>query len=384
MKMIDMSDLRPDLTKDDFRRIFLEDIPLMDVRAPIEFGAGSFPVATNRPILDDPQRHEIGCVYADKGQDAAIERGLQMATADIRQQRMETWSAFVRQNPEGYLYCFRGGLRSKTTQAWLAEAGYPYPLVQGGYKALRRFLLDEFARLLTKGNILLLSGETGTGKTELIEAWHSSIDLEGRAKHRGSAFGRTFVEQPSQIDWENQIIIDWLKVAANSAEPVLVEAESHLIGRIHLPQNLQDAMAEAPVLMLEAPIQERVQRLRDDYVQQALDHFRLQGPQQAGLSSQAGSADEWGQLKEHIASSLSRIKKRLGGVRYQALDEQLSVAVRLLRDHNDNSGIDAIIETLLLDYYDRLYAHQQQKQSHSIVCQGDMQTITHWLEQQKV
>lgn len=370
-----MSDQRQDLNQDDFFRLFLEDVPMMDVRAAIEFNHGSFPTATNIPILDDDQRHEIGCVYADSGQDVAIERGLQMATADIREQRLSAWSAFVNENPTGYLYCFRGGLRSKTTQAWLAEAGAPYPLIQGGYKALRRFLLDEFDKLLAKGNFLLLAGPTGVGKTELIDAWHSAIDLEGRAKHRGSAFGQTFVDQPKQIEWENQIIIDCLKAAAASSSPILIEAESHLIGRIHLPQNLQDAMAKAPVLMLEASLEERVQRLRDDYVQQALKHF------EHDLEQEGGDADVWSLFGDYVSANLLRIKKRLGGAQYKILDEQLQSAVQLLRDDQDVSGFDSVIETLLLTYYDRLYAHQQKKQDDAVVCRGDMKTITQWLEQ---
>ena len=39
----------------DYQNIFLEDRPLMDVRAPIEFEKGAFPNSQNIPILDDLQ-----------------------------------------------------------------------------------------------------------------------------------------------------------------------------------------------------------------------------------------------------------------------------------------------------------------------------------------
>jgi tRNA 2-selenouridine synthase SelU len=47
----------------DYQKIFLEDIPLLDVRAPVEFDRGAFPHSQNIPILDDPQREAIGTCY---------------------------------------------------------------------------------------------------------------------------------------------------------------------------------------------------------------------------------------------------------------------------------------------------------------------------------
>ena len=263
---------RDDLTEPQFKTLFSSDIALMDVRAPIEFCAGSFPGATNRPLLDNQQRHVIGTEYAEHGQPAAIELGLRLATVDIRAHRLAYWKQFIAENPHGYLYCFRGGLRSQTTQKWLAEAGIDYPLIEGGYKALRHYLLEQLQRLCEQGNIILLSGATGVGKTELIDGRPSAIDLEGCANHRGSAFGKTFEPQPTQIDWENQIIIDWLRCEARSDLPVLVEAESHLIGRIHLPKVLQEAMARAPILLLQASTEDRAARLYQDYVEHSLEH----------------------------------------------------------------------------------------------------------------
>ena len=126
----------------DFARLFLDDVPLLDVRAPVEFNQGAFPLATNLPLLNDDERHRIGICYKEKGQAAAIELGHQLVGGDIRAARTHTWLDWCRQHPDGYLYCFRGGLRSQTVQQWLAEQGVQQPLVTGGYKAMRRFLLD--------------------------------------------------------------------------------------------------------------------------------------------------------------------------------------------------------------------------------------------------
>ncbi len=56
---------RPDT--DDFLKLFVNDIPLMDVRAPIEYDKGAFPNTSNIPLLDDYQRQQIGIRYKDAG-----------------------------------------------------------------------------------------------------------------------------------------------------------------------------------------------------------------------------------------------------------------------------------------------------------------------------
>lgn len=45
---------RPD--SDDYPRIFLQDVPLIDVRAPIEFQQGAFAQAVNLPLMIDSER----------------------------------------------------------------------------------------------------------------------------------------------------------------------------------------------------------------------------------------------------------------------------------------------------------------------------------------
>ena len=148
----------------DYRQLFLNDVPLMDVRAPVEFVQGAFPTATNIPLLDDQQREQIGIRYKDAGQEEAIRLGLELATPDIQKQRLEAWTSFCNKYPQGYLYCFRGGLRSRTTQQWLQQQGVEYPLVRGGYKAMRRFLIDELEQSTREVPLVCVSGLTGVGK----------------------------------------------------------------------------------------------------------------------------------------------------------------------------------------------------------------------------
>ncbi|XOT95749.1 tRNA 2-selenouridine(34) synthase MnmH, partial [Alcaligenes pakistanensis] len=65
--------MRPDTHH--YRDLFLNDVPLMDVRAPIEFSKGAFPGALNLPLMNDEERHQVGICYKQHGQDAAIALG---------------------------------------------------------------------------------------------------------------------------------------------------------------------------------------------------------------------------------------------------------------------------------------------------------------------
>ncbi len=141
---------------------------MMDMRAPLEFAKGAFPGAHSLPLMTDEERAAVGRCYKREGQQAAITLGHELVSGEVKARRLAAWVDFARRHPSGYLYCFRGGLRSQTVQQWLREAGIDYPLVLGGYKAMRRFLLEELERSVAAADIVLVAGKTGTGKTRVI------------------------------------------------------------------------------------------------------------------------------------------------------------------------------------------------------------------------
>ena len=237
----------------DYLNLFLSDVPLMDVRAPVEFSKGSFPNAENAPLMNDEERHRVGICYKEKGQDKAIELGHQLVAGDVKARRIEAWKRFVARHPDGYLFCFRGGLRSRLTQQWIRDAGIDYPLVKGGYKALRRFLIDSLDQLIDSENFRILSGRTGTGKTRVLNQLPNPVDLERLANHRGSSFGRQVTSQPSQIDFENRLAVAMLKAHHHVGGTVYLEDESRLVGRCALPESLRNRMAAAPLMVLDQP-----------------------------------------------------------------------------------------------------------------------------------
>ena len=44
----------------DYLSLFLNDTPLLDVRAPVEFAKGAFTGAANIALINDDERHQIG------------------------------------------------------------------------------------------------------------------------------------------------------------------------------------------------------------------------------------------------------------------------------------------------------------------------------------
>lgn len=353
----------------DYLGLFLHDVPLLDVRAPVEFKAGAFPTAVNVPLLDDRQRELIGTRYKDAGQDAAIALGLQLATPELRAQRLQDWTAFCKANPDGYLYCFRGGLRSHTTQAWLREAGLHYPLIRGGYKAMRGFLLAALEHNINHTPLLVLSGATGVGKTTVLQQVPRHVDLEQRAHHRGSAFGHTLEPQPAQIDWENQVSIDLLKLVQGEAArlPVLLEDESRLIGQIWIPAFMQERMRSAPRVVLDASLESRISAISHDYIEQPwLQYQHLHGD--AALQV----------FGDSVLHNLQRIRKRLGDVRHARVEQLFRSGLAGL-PRGELDAFHAGIRILLLEYYDPLYDHQLQQRQQGIVFRGERTAVLEWL-----
>jgi tRNA 2-selenouridine synthase len=107
----------------DHRRILREGLPLIDLRAPTEFGLGAFPGAVNLPLLTDAERAAVGTRYKQCGQQAAIALGEELVSGATRTERVDSWRTFIATHPGTLLYCWRGGLRSQVAQNWLRDSG---------------------------------------------------------------------------------------------------------------------------------------------------------------------------------------------------------------------------------------------------------------------
>lgn len=354
----------------DFERLFLDDIPMLDVRAPVEFAQGAFPQARNIPLIDNLERHRIGVTYKEKGQDAAIRQGLELVTGDLRQQRIAAWEAFARRNPQGVLYCFRGGMRSRISQQWLYDAtGISYPRIRGGYKALRRYLIDQLAENAALMRPVVIGGRTGVGKTRLIQQLQPCLDLEGLAWHRGSAFGRHATPQPSQIDFENALSIRLLRLVKHGNPWFVAEDESRNIGARHIPMTFFEPFATAPVIVLQASLAERIDVTLQEYVYDALAEYVDLHGEETG----------WQYWADYLRDSLGRIRRRLGGVDHQRIGGLLENALSLHLRTGNTEGHRAWIEALLSDYYDAMYNYQLKQKQDRVQFSGDIESVREYL-----
>jgi len=358
------------LTPADFPSLFLNDVPMIDLRAPVEFDQGSFASAESLPLMSDDERAAVGTCYRQDGQAAAIVLGHQLVSGEIKQARLDAWKAFIEKHPAGALFCFRGGLRSQTTQQWIQEfIGIDYSRVEGGYKALRRFLLDSTERLIESMDFVVLSGRSGTGKTRLIKQIPHSLDLEGLANHRGSAFGNTTTSQPTQINFENNLAVALLKAEAAGYKTIVIEDESRNVGSLHVPFALHGKMSESPMVNLTVSDEDRIEITVQEYaIDIHLDYVERFG-EEAGLIK----------LQDHLLESLSKLHKRLGGERYQRLKQMMRQAISVLGSEGDYEGFAPIFGELLLDYYDPMYDYQMSSKVERIVFNGSREAVLAYL-----
>ncbi len=355
----------------DLRRLFLDDVTLMDVRAPVEFEKGAFPNTLNMPLMNDDERQQIGTCYKQNGQQAAIELGHRLVSGDLKQQRIDAWSAFTRAHPDGLLYCFRGGLRSQITQQWLKdEAGVQYPRVVGGYKAMRSYLLDVTDAAVRECDFVLIGGLTGSGKTEVLTRLDNGLDLEGHANHRGSSFGKQVTGQPAQISFENALAIDMLKKRDRGIRQFVLEDEGRVVGSRAIPLELFRGMQEYPLVWLEEGFDQRVERILKDYVVDLCAGFvQAHGPE---LGFEA--------FARRLRESLASIVKRLGGERYQRLAAIMEAA---LHEQQRSASVElhrGWISGLLGEYYDPMYAFQRDSKGARIEFAGDHAAVLQYLQ----
>lgn len=358
------------LTKHEFTQLFLNDIPMIDTRSPAEFSKGSFANAINLPLMDNQERKQVGTMYKSEGQVAAIALGHELVSGITKQLRVSQWLEFTRRYPQGYLFCWRGGLRSQIVQSWLAESSVTYPRIEGGYKALRRFLIDQTEQIVQENPFVLLAGRTGSGKTEILNSLPASIDLEGLANHRGSSFGRRPAGQPSQILFENNLAVALLKLNYRHQGSILLEDESGFIGSCSLPLTLYKKMQSSPKVLVQVPLQTRVKNILNDYIIKLLEEYQQLDPERAFTL-----------FTENLCNGLKRLMKRLGHEQYQQIRRILEQALEVQQQSGETEMHKIWIEQLLVNYYDPTYDYQLQKKSSPILFSGDETQVRQWLLQ---
>lgn len=286
----------------DFAQLPFDEV--IDVRAPSEYAEDHMPGAISLPVLSDDERARVGTIYVQ--QDAFLAR--KIGAALVARNAATHLEGPLADRDGGWkplLYCWRGGQRSGSFASILAQIGWRVDIVAGGYKTYRNLVVDMLHRHPLSQRIVRLDGLTGSGKTEVLARIAAQggtvIDLEGLARHRGSAFGAMPGGQPSQKAFETALA-QRLAILPEDAT-ILVEAEAARIGEIRLPPSLWTAMRASPRIMLDADLPDRARYLARTYagdvaaqqqVTQSLDLLvPLQGRAQVAAWQAQAAASEW-------------------------------------------------------------------------------------------
>lgn len=303
----------------------LEQPIFVDMRSPGEYNEAHIPTAVNVPLFSDKEREHIGKVYHSQGQAAARFLGLKYVSPrlpDLVKQLQE-----LAGKGQLVVYCWRGGMRSRSICSVLELLQVPYLRLAGGYKAFRKHVVETLEQP-PRQQVVVLRGLTGVGKTGVLKRLRQlgepAIDIEGLASHRGSVFGHIgLARQPSQKMFEN--LLFWELHTLRSFPYVLVECESRRTGRVMLPKPFFEAMQLGPQILLYDKLENRTQRLIAEYTEMQLDEEKIQ----------------------QLTQAILRLKQRLGGK-----------LVRQLVDYLQRGELEAVVESLLTDYYDPLYGYE--------------------------
>lgn len=358
------------ITCNDFEKIVLEEIPLIDVRAPIEFEKGAFINAVNLPLMNDEERRLVGICYKEKGNEEAVRLGHKLVSGEIRKARIDAWRNHLDKYPGSRIYCFRGGLRSQIAQQWVTEAtGKEIQRLEGGYKAFRNYLTAQLEPEQLRSRPILLGGYTGSGKTILLKKLSNAIDLEGIANHRGSSFGKQVTPQPTQISFENNLAYKIIQHRYNNYRYMILEDEGPHIGKCFLPKKLSAFFNSGYLVIVKVSFEERVQITMDEYVCQSQKIYMKTYASELGLVLWA----------DYIRESLSKIKKRLGGDRFKLIVDLFEQAYKEQMDMGSSSLHVKWIEKLLQEYYDPMYKHQLQNKANLIIFEGNTAEVSAYL-----
>lgn len=243
-----------------------QNILYIDVRSEAEYRSSTIPGAVNVPILNNREREIIGTLYVQKDVELAKMEGIRFVSKKLPQLYQEI-TAHTRNYDHVVLFCERGGFRSQSLFVLLKSLHINVSKLQGGYKAYRGFINKTLPKLFEEITPIVLSGNTGCGKTQLLQELKRQgmavLDLEQCANHRGSLLGAVGLGATnSQKNFES-LVYDSLKHRRENL--VFLEAESRRIGSVFLPPYIYKKIQESIAIDIVSPLENRVERIEKEY-----------------------------------------------------------------------------------------------------------------------
>lgn len=314
---------------DDIEEGIIDEYVLIDLRSPSEYIDGTIPGSINIPLFNDKERAEVGTIYRQNCPEEAKKAGIKIVSQKLPDiyDKVEKLSLKYKHL---IFFCARGGMRSNSVASFLEALNINALKLEDGYKAYRNHVLDNLPRLVDNIKFIVLYGNTGTGKTILLnklkEKDMDTLDLEGCANHRGSTLGRVGLgEQNSQKTFESLIYDSLINKKSNI---VFIEGESRRIGKDVIPDYLFDAMMEGIHVKIDACIEKRVENILIDYVHDT---------------------------DMELIEAISHMKRQLG-------NKKIERYIELIKSHD----YQPVIKELMEEYYDPLYEHNQKNYATTI------------------
>ncbi|MBN2869607.1 MAG: tRNA 2-selenouridine(34) synthase MnmH [Campylobacterales bacterium] len=286
---------------------------VIDARSPHEYGESRVPGARNFYALSDEEHRIVGTLYKQVSPFEARVQGASYVCVNAASHVKELYPAFT-PNAKIAIYCARGGMRSSSLGTIFSSIGYRIDRVTGGYKSYRRFVLD-YLENLPKIDFITLAGNTGCGKSDLLQSLENVLDLEKMANHYGSVFGDVNGSQPTQKEFQNRLVHAYRSLIPSRR--AFVESESKRIGKITLPALLNRQMAQGFRVEITAPLEQRIERIMRMYDTMDEPFFR--------------------ERMERISPYISR-------------DDKASAIAAF-----ENNELSRVAEILLTQYYDKVY-----------------------------
>ena len=337
-----------------FRNI--SNVSNIDLRSEDEFKKGSIPSSINIPILTNEQFKQVGIEYKKNGSDSAVLLGHSLVKGESKKKLVRLWAEHLKENPGSLVYCFRGGMRSEIAVKWLQDYGVNVEKLVGGYKNFRSWIISQHLNIdKYKKEWIIIGGLTGSGKTEFLNSFKESIDLEGIANHRGSAFGGKHDGQPSQVNFENILTLNYLN---HNYDHLILEDESRTIGRAGLPGFWYEKMQTSKLIILEVENDIRAENIYREYIYEEI---------KSGFSEDI-------LLKKYLGS-LKNIKRRLGNKIYNEIKYLMENAFY----NNEEELHKKWILMILLNYYDKMYNYKLDMRKDFIVYKGTIESCRDYI-----